>query len=318
MRRLIAIVGATASGKSNLAIDLAEQLSGEVVNADSRLVYRGMDIGTAKPSPEELARAPHHLVDVCDPDEDFGLAEYLRQARSALDGIWSRDRFAILVGGTGQYVWALLEGWQVPHVPPDPALRAELLERAGRDGGESLAKELARLDSVAAKSIDSRNLRRLVRALEVCYKTGARFSELQRKQQPDFEPLAIGLKLPREDLYERIDRRVEAMFCAGLVDEVRGLRARGYDCRLPSMSSIGYGEVCRFLDGDITLEQAVEQTKRRTHRLARQQQAWFRPKDPRVSWFPADGSAAGRIELLVNVFTGVCVRARFRGRGEAL
>jgi tRNA dimethylallyltransferase len=317
MRRLIAIVGATASGKSALAIDLAEQLSGEVVNADSRLVYRGMDIGTAKPSPEELARAPHHLLDVREPNEDFGLADYLDEAHAALEGIWQRDRFAILAGGTGQYVWALLEGWQVPRVPPDQALRAELLERAEREGAESLARELAELDPEAAKSIDSRNLRRVVRALEVCYKTGARFSDLQQKQPPDFEPLVIGLELPRADLYERIDRRVEAMFCAGLVEEVRGLRER-YGCHVPAMSGIGYREVCRHLDGEAALEEAVAQTKQRTHRLARQQGAWFRRDDPRISWFPADGSAAGRIELLVNIFTGVCVRARFRGRGEAL
>jgi tRNA dimethylallyltransferase len=318
MRRLIAIVGPTATGKSALAVDLAEQLSGEVVNADSRLVYRGMDIGTAKPSPEERARAPHHLIDVRNPDEDFSLAEYLCEARAALDGVWQRDRFAVLVGGTGQYVWALLEGWQVPQVPPDPALRAELLARAEREGGQALAEELARLDPQAAASIDPCNLRRVIRALEVCGKTGRRFSDLQERTAPDFEALVIGLQLPRDQLYERIDQRVDEMFCAGFVDEVKTLRAAGYNRELPSMSSIGYGEVNQLLDGELSLGAGVQHTKLRTHRLARRQQAWFRPDDQRISWFPADGSAASRIELLVNIFTGVCVRARFRGRGESL
>lgn len=284
MRRLLAIVGATATGKTALAVRLAERLGAEIVNADSRQVYRGLDIGTAKPTPDERQRARHWLIDVADPAEGFSLARFLELAGAALDDIWSRQRAAILVGGTGQYVWALLEGWRVPRVPPDRALRRELEERARREGAEALARELAVVDPEAARRIDRRNVRRLVRALEVYRLTGRPVSEWQARTPPDFQPFLIGLWCERKELYRRIDARVDAMLAAGLVAEVQGLLERGYGPDLPSMSGIGYRQVCEHLAGVLSLEEAAAGIKTETHRLARRQHTWFRRDDRRIRW----------------------------------
>ncbi|MEX1254435.1 MAG: tRNA (adenosine(37)-N6)-dimethylallyltransferase MiaA [Dehalococcoidia bacterium] len=283
-RRLIAIVGATASGKSALALALAERLRGEIVNADSRLVYRGMDIGTAKPSPEERARVPHHLIDLAEPDEPFSLGRYLDLAREAFEGCWSRRVLPFLVGGTGQYAWALLEGWQVPRVPPDPSLRAELEALVAREGAGPLVDELRRVDPAYAERIDLRNTRRVMRALEVYRRTGRPLSSCQTRTPPDFSFTVIGLACPRDELYRRIDTRVDAMIEAGLVDEVRGMIDRGYGCDLPAMSSIGYRQACQHLAGELSLEEMTARIKTETHRLARMQANWFRADDPRIHW----------------------------------
>lgn len=286
-RRLIAIVGATATGKTSLGIELSRSRGGEIVNADSRQVYRGMDIGTAKPTSAELSAVPHHLIDVVDPDEQFTLAAYLDLANAALDDIWSRGRQPIAVGGTGQYVWALLEGWRVPRVPPDRELRAELEALARRYGPEALIKELLAVDPASAIDIDPRNTRRVIRAIEVTRATGRPFSAWQTKTAPEFETAIIGLRLGREALYRRIDERVDAMMPAGLVDEVRRLNAAGFGCGLPSMTSIGYRQICAYLHGELTLPDAVERIKTETHRLGRMQHTWFRPLDPRIRWLDA-------------------------------
>ncbi|MBA4180947.1 MAG: tRNA (adenosine(37)-N6)-dimethylallyltransferase MiaA [Anaerolinea sp.] len=302
MRRLVAIVGPTASGKSAIALELAKRLGGEIVNADSRQVYRGMDIGTAKPPIAERKSVRHHLFDVADPRVGYSLALYQQQARVALEGIWARDSFAWLVGGTAQYVWALLEAWQVPDVAPDEALRSELGDVAGAHGWQALHERLATVDPVAAQRLDGRNVRRVVRALEVYEKTGRPISEWQKKGNPDFEFLLFGVSVPRDELYARIDRRVEAMFAGGLVDEVRGLLESGVPADAPAMSSIGYGEAVRYLANEIGLQEAVERTKFATHRLARGQEQWFRKDDPRITWVHgADG-----IDLQANIFTGAC------------
>lgn len=286
-QRLLAIVGPTATGKSSLAIRLAERLGGEVVNADSRQVYRGMDIGTAKPSDEEQARVRHWLIDVADPDEPFGLGRYLDLAGEALRDCWSRGRSPILTGGTGQYVWALLEGWQVPRVAPDPALRANLEALLKREGPERLAEELTRIDPGYAAGIDLRNPRRVIRALEVYQSTGQAPASSEARVPPDFAWLAIGLTCPREELYLRIDARVDAMIAAGLLGEVRALQERGYAGDLPAMSSIGYRQMCRHIAGELPLEEAVAQMKTETHRLARMQHNWFRRSDDRIHWIDA-------------------------------
>jgi len=208
---LVTVVGPTAVGKTALSLHLAESLGGEIVSADSRLFYRGMDIGTAKPTPEELARIPHHLVDVADPDETVGLAEFQEQATAAIASIHARGKLPLLVGGTGQYVRAVVEGWRVPRVPPDARLRAEMEAQVERDGAEALHARLARLDPVAAERIDPRNVRRVIRALEVCLITGQPISEQQGKQPPPYRILQIGLTMERAALYARADRRVEAM-----------------------------------------------------------------------------------------------------------
>ena len=302
LRRLVAIVGPTASGKSRTALELAGRLGGEIVNADSRQVYRGMDIGTAKPSVEDRRAARHHLFDVADPREGFSLALYQQQARAALDAIWARDSFAWLVGGSAQYVWALLEAWRVPNVAPDEALREELSAFAGEHGWEALHARLATVDPLSAERLDGRNLRRVIRALEVFEKTGVPISTSQAKGEPDFEYLLFGVSGPREELYARIDRRVEAMFAGGLMEEVQALLNIGVPPDAPAMSSIGYGETVRYLAGELTLAEAIERTKFETHRLARNQDQWFRKDDPRITWV----RDADDIDLQANIFTGAC------------
>lgn len=286
-QRIIAIVGATATGKTALAVALARALGGEIINADSRQVYRGMDIGTAKPTATERADARHWLVDVADPDETYTLARFLDDARAALDDIARRGAQPIVAGGTAQYAWALLEGWRVPRVPPDPALRGELEALAEREGAESLMRALREIDPASARTIDARNVRRVIRAIEVTRATGRPFSAWQEKRPPGPPPLIIGLRLDRGALYARIDARVDAMLRAGLVAEVQGLIAAGYPCSLPAMSGIGYRQVCEHLAGELTIEEAVARIKTETHRLARMQHAWFRAADPRISWLDA-------------------------------
>ena len=284
MRKLIAVVGPTATGKTALAVALARAIDGEIVGADSRQVYRRLDIGTAKPTPDERALAPHHLLDVVDPDEPFSLAEYLELATAALEDIWARGRQPLLVGGSGQYVWALLEGWTVPRLPPQRELRRSLEERAEREGAEALHRELAHVDPQAAAGIDPRNVRRVIRALEVYQTTGRPISFWQEKAPPSWDTLVLGLACPRDELYRRIDARVDGMMQAGLVDEVQGLLTMGYSRELPSRSGIGYREVCQYLAGELDLSAAADRIKTATHRLARQQATWFRRDDSRIRW----------------------------------
>jgi len=313
IRPLIAIVGPTATGKSEAALELAERLGGEIVNADSRQVYRGMDIGTAKPTREMRRRVPHHLYDIVEPTEEFSLALYVDLARAKFEELWSRGTFPWLVGGSGQYVWALLEHWQVPHVPPDPEFRQRLTEEAARVGVEALHARLAEVDPVAAERIDRRNLRRIIRALEVYEHTRMPISHWQTKGEPPFQAMVVGIDVDREELDRRIDRRVERMFAEGFVEEVEGLLAKGVPPDAPAMSSIGYAEVVRMLRGELTRDEAIEETKRATRRLARRQWQWFRRDDRRIRWI----RRADEIELEANIFTGACTSViRGPGRGS--
>lgn len=285
--RCLAIVGATATGKTALAIALAQALDGEIINADSRQIYRGMDVGTAKPTAAEQGAARHWLIDAVDPDQPYSLALWLDAARVAMADIEARGRTAIVAGGTGQYMWSLLEGWQVPRVPPDAGLRAELESLAQREGAGAVARELAAIDPAAAASIDANNVRRLVRAIEVTRATGRRFSEWQSDRLPAPAATILGLRMPRETLYARIDARVDAMMVAGFEEEVRGLIAAGYGCDLRAMSGIGYRQMCEYLAGECSLAEAVAKMKTETHRLARMQHAWFGEADPRIAWLDA-------------------------------
>jgi tRNA dimethylallyltransferase len=287
-RPLLAVVGPTGSGKTGLALELAESFGGEIVNADAYALYRGLDIGTAKPDAAERARVPHHLIDVADPDDTVTLARYLDMAHAALDDIWERGRLPVLAGGSGQYVWALIEGWQVPRVPPDLAFRAELEAVAAEGGAEALHARLTALDAEAASRLDARNTRRVMRAIEVVSRTGLPLAACQARAPIDADVRVLGLRWPREELYRRVDERVESMFAAGLVAEVEGLRAAGYGNTSPVRGGIGYKEVSAYLDGEITLGEAVERTKSATHRLVRRQGAWFREDDPRIEWLAAD------------------------------
>jgi tRNA dimethylallyltransferase len=289
-KRLIAIVGPTSSGKTPLAVRLAERIGGEIINADSRQVYHGMDIGTAKPSSDERSRVPHHLLDVAEPDEAFSLARYLDLANDALADCWSRGKQPLLVGGTGQYVWATIEGWRVPRVAPDRKLRAELEQLLEREGIEALARELERIDPATARSIDLKNPRRVIRAIEVYRVTSRPLSEWRAAEPPSFAWTITGLSCEREELYRRIDARVDEMMAAGFLDETRGLIVAGYQCDLPSMSSIGYRQICQHLAGEASLDQAVARIKTETHRLARIQHNWFRASDRRIQWIDVTGS----------------------------
>jgi tRNA dimethylallyltransferase len=299
---LIAIVGPTAVGKTALAIELAQVLNGEIISADSRQVYRYMDIGTAKPTPAERARVPHHLLDVVDPDQPITLAEYQRLAYEAIQEVHRRGHVPLLVGGTGLYVRAVLEGLRIPGVPPDPELRARLEAEARAGGVAALHARLATLDPVAAARVDPRNVRRVIRALEVCLRAGRPISELQTATPPPYRILRVGLTRPRSELYARIDARVEAMIAAGLVEEVRSLLARGFGPELPAMSGLGYRQICQYLAGKQTLEEAVREIKRKTRRFVHQQQTWFRPDDPRIHWFDLSQTPYEVIERFVRTW----------------
>jgi tRNA dimethylallyltransferase len=290
------IVGPTAVGKTALSLPLAEAFAGEVVSADSRQFYRGMDIGTAKPAPEALARVPHHLIDIVDPDETVGLAEFQDLAYVAIDAIHGRRRLPFLVGGTGQYVRAVVEGWRIPRVPPDDELRARLEAEAERHGPEALHARLEALDPVAAGKIHPNNVRRVVRALEVCLLTERPISEQQGKSPPPYRILQIGLTMEREALYARADRRVERMLAAGLEAEVRGLLAAGYDWALPAMSGLGYAQFAPYFAGEATLEDVAVEIKSATHSFIRHQYNWFQLDDPAIHWFDAAGTSVAAVE----------------------
>lgn len=290
---LIAIVGPTASGKTALGIDLATELGGEIVSADSRQIYRGMDIGTAKATRAERDRIPHHLLDVVEPDQVLTLAEYQAAAYRAIEDIARRGRLPLLAGGTGQYVAAVLEGWQIPEVAPQESLRRELEAYAAENGAEALHGRLAGIDPAAAAAIDYRNVRRVIRALEVCRVTGRPISELQRKSGPPYTIVQLGVTRPRPELYERIDRRVDRMIDAGLVAEVRGLAGAGYAWDLPAMTGLGYRQIGQYLRGEVTLDEAIGLIKRDTRRFVRQQYNWFRPRDESIRWIDPSQTSSG-------------------------
>jgi len=287
MSHLIAIVGPTAVGKSALAIHLAQVFGGEIVSADSRQVFHGMDIGTAKPNPEERELVPHHLIDVVEPDQDFSLALYQQMATRAIQDIQRRGRLALLVGGSGLYVRALLWGFRIPHVSPDTELRRSLKQKAAEEGYMALYEELKGVDPTAAKRIDPHNVRRVIRALEVFRAIGLPFSQLQGSSPflPNYRTITIGLTTSRGDLYRRIDSRVDTMMEQGLVDEVKLLLERGYSLDLPAMSGLGYKQIGQYLNGELNLAEAVQKMKNETHRFARHQYAWFRLNDEAIQWF---------------------------------
>lgn len=293
---LILIVGPTAVGKTEIAIQLAKRLNGEIVSADSRLFYRGMDIGTAKPSREEQARVPHHLIDIANPDEILSLAVFQQKATEAIAEIHARNKLPFLVGGTGQYIRAVTQGWSPPEVKPDERLRDALGKMKEERGLNWLHDKLKGLDPAAAEKIDPRNFRRTIRALEVIMMTGKKFSEQRGQGESPYHLITIGLTRPREELYRRVDERIEAMYANGLMDEVQSLIARGYSPSLPTMSAIGYRECVQALEGQITVEEAKQLTRRATRVFVRRQANWFKESDPNIAWFRIEDGIISTIE----------------------
>ncbi len=290
MRCLVAIVGPTAIGKSKLALQLASDFGAEIVSADSRQVYRYMDIGTNKPTLDDQKSIPHHLIDVVNPDDDFNLANYLNMARRVIQDIQQRGKLPLLVGGSGLYVWSIIEGWKIPNVPPNRDLRRKLEIKAREQGSQALYQQLREIDPVTTEKIDPRNIRRIIRALEIYQLSGQLPSLVRQKQAPRFPIFVIGLTAERSELYHKIDQRVNKMINRGLVEEVKELMHKGYSLSLPSMSGIGYKQIGDFLSGSVSLPKAVERIKYETHRLARHQYAWFRPSDARINWLDADNT----------------------------
>jgi tRNA dimethylallyltransferase len=293
---LILIVGPTAVGKTEIAIQLAERLNGEIVSADSRLFYRGMDIGTAKPTTEERARVPHHLIDIANPDEILSLAVFQQKAHEIIEGIHKQNKLPFLVGGTGQYVRAVTQGWTPPEVEPDESLRNELARQKEENGTYWLHDKLKDLDPVAAEKIDPRNYRRTIRALEVIMTTGRKFSEQRGQSDSPYHLVTIGLIRPREELYQRVDERIEMMFANGFVDEVNRLLDMGYSPTLPTMSAIGYRECVSVIKGELTEEQAKVQIRRATRVYVRRQANWFKESDPNIHWFKVQDGVVEEIE----------------------
>ncbi|UCE98102.1 MAG: tRNA (adenosine(37)-N6)-dimethylallyltransferase MiaA [Dehalococcoidia bacterium] len=301
MNKLIAIVGPTAVGKSRLALHLAREFTGEIVSADSRQIYHFMDIGTAKPSRQEISLIPHHLIDIIKPNETFSLAQYQKLASQAIDAIILRKRLPLLVGGSGQYVWSVVEGWGIPKVPPDPEFRHKLEKRAARGDSEELYQELLMRDPKTAGRIDQNNIRRVIRALEI-NKAGYELVNKKLINSVTYNVLIIGLTMDRGILYRRIDSRIDNMVERGFVEEVKGLINMGYRLNLPALSSIGYRQIGDFLEGRTTLEAAIQQIKYETHRFVRQQYNWFSQKDGRIKWYDLQKKVEPEIMKLVDSF----------------
>jgi tRNA dimethylallyltransferase len=301
--KLVIIQGPTASGKSDLAVLLAEKTGAEIVNADSMQVYRRMDIGTAKPSGELRRRVPHHLVDLVDPDQPFSAADFRRAAEKSIENLHARGKHIIVCGGTGLYIRALTKG--LAESPGgDESVRRELRELAARCGGEELHRRLSLVDPVSASRLHPNDQLRIIRALEVYRLTGKTISGMQRNHgfaDNSFHCLKIGLKLEREALYRRIDNRVEWMIGNGLVEEVRDLLDSGYSPSLKSMRSLGYRHICEYLTGGASLQEAVDFMKRDTRRYAKRQMTWFN-QDTEINWIEYPENVAIIVQNVIDFF----------------
>lgn len=285
-RPLVVLVGPTAVGKTELAIELALRLQGEVVTADSMQVYKGMDIGTAKPTPAEMKGVPHHLIDVVTPDTPFNVARYRDLAHQVIEEIHGRGMLPIVSGGTGLYIRAILDEFLFPDHGADPALRRRLQELAAVQGPEHVYEMLCRVDPERAEQVHPNDVRRVIRALEVYEMTGRTMSEQIREAQakePRYRDVRVGLTRPRSELYERINLRVDKQLEEGLIDEVKALRSR-YELQKTALQALGYKEIIAYLDGECSLDEAVRRLKRETRRYAKRQLTWFR-RDESITWF---------------------------------
>ncbi|HIK30383.1 MAG TPA: tRNA (adenosine(37)-N6)-dimethylallyltransferase MiaA [Oscillatoriales cyanobacterium M59_W2019_021] len=282
--RLITICGATATGKSGLALEIARRIGAPILSADSRQVYREFDIGTAKPTTDDRQLVPHYLIDICNPTETLTVADYQQQAQAFIEKFHQEGTAPLLVGGTGLYVKAITRGLKIPRVPPHPQLRSQLSQL-----GQPYCYEiLQQVDGVAAQKIDSRDPTRTLRALEVFYTTGLPISQLQGENPPNYSIVQIGLDCDRSMLDDRIRRRVGQMLEMGWIAEVETL-CRKYGTDLPLLATLGYAEIKQYLAGEISLAEATELTVLHTRQFAKRQRTWFR-RYPEIHWFDADRS----------------------------
>lgn len=283
--KLVVIIGPTAVGKTELSLELADQFDGEIISGDSMQVYRGMDIGTAKAAPAELARAPHHLIDIINPGEEYSVAMFQESASRLITEINQRGRLPFIVGGTGLYIESVTHRFQFSTTSQDPELRDRLQCLADTEGVEALHSRLAQVDPITAERLHPNDVKRVIRALEIYELSGYKMSDFQlRAQHSPYDLVIIGLTMDREKLYQRINLRVELMIEAGLVEEVRRLLDQGYDASLVSMQGLGYKELIPYLYGEITLEKAINDIKQRTRHFAKRQLSWFR-RMPQIQWF---------------------------------
>ncbi len=299
---LIILVGPTAVGKTAFAIKIAESINAEVISSDSRYFYRGMDIGTAKPTFDEMRMIPHHLIDIANPDEIISLGDYQKRISAIIQEIYRRNKTPLLVGGTGQYIRSLVQGWNIPETAANPGLRIWFEKLWKNEGKEEAGRWLRKLDLSAFNQVDLNNPRRVIRALEVVYSTGATYSSQRTLTISPYRILQLGLTLPRTELYARIDQRIESMIANGFIEEVKRLLENGYDQNLPSMSAIGYPEIRNYLHGTSTLDEAFSLIKRRTRVFVRRQANWFKETDPSITWFTASTENFGTIVALIKSF----------------
>lgn len=292
---VLVIVGPTAVGKTDLSIQLAKKVNGEIISADSRLFYNGMDIGTAKPTKAQMDKVPHHLIDCAEPKEIWSLAVFREKANECIRDILERGKTPILVGGTGQYIRAVTEGWVIPSHQPDERLREILQRWADEIGGQALYDKLAIVDPEAAGNIDPTNVRRTIRALEVIFFTGKKFSEQRQKTEPEFEFWIIGLNRSRSELYANIDLRIETMFEQGLIEETKKLIEIGMTPEDSNLSAIGYREVYEYVTGKISKEEAKRRMKKKTREFVRRQRNWFKPDDPQIHWYEVKANLVDEI-----------------------
>lgn len=282
---LVVIVGPTAVGKTSIAIDLAERLSGEIISADSQLFYRGLDIGTAKPTKEDMRGIQHHLINVTDLQHPWSISLFKSSVYLLIKEINDRENLPILVGGTGQYVRGVIENWMIPELGNDEKLRQAIINWGNLIGKKELHQRLAVLDPKAADFIDYRNVRRTVRALEVIFRSGYLFSKQRRSKEPPFDLIMVGIIRSREELYKRIDERIEIMIQNGFIEEVRKLVEQGQENAIIRSGPIGYFEIVKYLRGECSLENSIVEIKRKTRILVRRQTNWFKPDDERIKWF---------------------------------
>lgn len=302
MKCLLAIVGPTAVGKSNLSIQIAQRYNGEIINADSRQIYRYMDIGTAKPTVNDLDLVPHHIVDIILPDESYSVALYKRSALETINNVQFKGKLPIIVGGSGQYIWSVIEDWSIPEVEPNLEFREMLAAQAAKSGTLKLFEKLAAIDPEIADRMQPHNLRRIIRALEIYAATGVKPSQIRSKHGLPYPVLLIGLTAARDRLYDLINHRVNEMIVQGLIDEVLNLLKMGYSLRLPSMSSIGYKQIGMYLNGEFNLEEAIERIKFETHRFARGQYVWFKLNDTRIKWFDVGDDTENKVNYTIETF----------------